>query len=134
MEDHNFNRRRFLQTAPGLVMTTVAVVNGAAVVVLATAASAQPSTPARGLDVNRAIVGAFVNFKFPEGTVDVAKKVEIVHRMTQMFVDYLGEGARPYCMVLIDEVADGGWGRADEVMTLAKMGLPPKANSKSPRP
>lgn len=115
-------------------MTTVAVVNGAAVVVLATAASAQPSTPARGLDVNRAIVGAFVNFKFPEGTVDVAKKVEIVHRMTQMFVDYLGEGARPYCMVLIDEVADGGWGRADEVMTLAKMGLPPKANSKSPRP
>ena len=27
----------------------------------------------------------------------------------------------PYTMVLIDEVADGGWGRADETLTLAKM-------------
>ena len=27
----------------------------------------------------------------------------------------------PYTMVLVDEVADGGWGRADETFTLAKM-------------
>jgi 4-oxalocrotonate tautomerase len=26
-------------------------------------------------------------------------------------------------MVLVEEVADGGWGRADETLTLAKMGL-----------
>jgi len=37
-----------------------------------------------------------------------------------------GEGVRPYTMVLVEEVADGGWGRADETLTLAKMGLPPK--------
>ena len=44
-----------------------------------------------------------------------------------MFVEYFGERSRPYTMVLVDEVADGGWGRADETLTLAKMGLPPKA-------
>ena len=37
-----------------------------------------------------------------------------------------GEGVRPYTMVLVEEVADGGWGRVDETLTLAKMGLPPK--------
>jgi 4-oxalocrotonate tautomerase len=26
-------------------------------------------------------------------------------------------------MVLVEEVADGGWGRADETLTRAKMGL-----------
>jgi 4-oxalocrotonate tautomerase len=26
-------------------------------------------------------------------------------------------------MVLVDEVVDGGWGRADEVLTLAKLGI-----------
>jgi 4-oxalocrotonate tautomerase len=26
-------------------------------------------------------------------------------------------------MVLVEEVADGGWGRADETLTLARMGL-----------
>jgi 4-oxalocrotonate tautomerase len=30
-------------------------------------------------------------------------------------------------MVLVEDVADGGWGRADETLTLAKMGLSPKA-------
>jgi 4-oxalocrotonate tautomerase len=40
-----------------------------------------------------------------------------------MFVEYFGEQARPYSMVLVEEVADGGWGRADETLTLAKMGL-----------
>jgi 4-oxalocrotonate tautomerase len=35
-----------------------------------------------------------------------------------MFVDYFGEGVRPYTMVLIEEVPDGGYGRADEVFIL----------------
>jgi 4-oxalocrotonate tautomerase len=30
---------------------------------------------------------------------------------------------RPFSMVLVDEVVDGGWGRADEVLTLAKLGI-----------
>jgi len=56
---------------------------------------------------------AFANFKLPQGTVDAARKEEIIHRTTAMFVEYFGEGARPFTMVLVDEVADGGWGRAD---------------------
>ena len=65
----------------------------------------------------------FANFKFPEGVVDAARKEEIIHRTTAMFVEYFGEHVRPYTMVLVEEVADGGWGRADETLTLAKMGL-----------
>jgi 4-oxalocrotonate tautomerase len=68
----------------------------------------------------------FANFKFPEGVVDAARKEEIIHRTTAMFVEYFGEAARPHSMVLIEEVADGGWGRADETLTLEKMGLPPR--------
>ena len=37
------------------------------------------------------------------------------------FAHYFGEDVRPYTMVLVDEVVDGGWGRADDTLTLAKM-------------
>ncbi|MFZ6759344.1 tautomerase family protein [Undibacterium sp. Ji50W] len=56
----------------------------------------------------------FANFKFPEGILDASRKEEIIHRTTAMFVEYFGEGVRPYSMVLVEEVNDGGWGRADE--------------------
>ena len=69
----------------------------------------------------------FANIKLPEGVADAARKEEIIHRVTAMFVEYFGERSRPYTMVLVDEVADGGWGRADETLTLAKMGLPSKS-------
>ena len=65
----------------------------------------------------------FANFKFPEGIIDAARKEEIIHRTTAMFVEYFGEGVRPYTMVLVEEVIDGGWGRADETLTLEKMGI-----------
>ena len=63
----------------------------------------------------------FANYKFPQGSLSVQQKEEIVHRTTDLFVQYFGEGVRPYTMVLIDEVVDGGFGRADEVFTMAKM-------------
>jgi 4-oxalocrotonate tautomerase len=66
----------------------------------------------------------YANYKFPEGTLTAEQKEEIIHRTTNLFVDYFGEGVRPYTMVLVDEVADGGWGRADETLTLEKMGIP----------
>jgi 4-oxalocrotonate tautomerase len=69
----------------------------------------------------------FANYKFPESIIDAARKEEIIHRTTAMFVEYFGEGVRPYTMVLVEEVTDGGWGRADETLTLAKMGKPPKS-------
>jgi len=60
----------------------------------------------------------FANFKTPQAALTQAQKEELVHRTTQMFVEYFGEGVRPYTMVLIEEVADGGYGRADEVFVI----------------
>ncbi len=63
----------------------------------------------------------YANYKFPQGTLTAAQKEEIIHKTTDIFAEYFGEGVRPYTMVLVDEVIDGGWGRADETLTLAKM-------------
>ena len=57
----------------------------------------------------------FVNIKTPEGALSRAQKEEIVHRTTNMLVEYFSEAARPHTMVLIEEVKDGGYARADEV-------------------
>lgn len=57
----------------------------------------------------------FANFKMPQGALSKAQKEDLVHKTTDMFVALFGEGVRPYTMVLIEEVADGGYGRADEV-------------------
>ncbi|WP_105421740.1 4-oxalocrotonate tautomerase family protein [Neorhizobium sp. T25_27] len=57
----------------------------------------------------------FVNIKTPEAALSKAQKQEIVHRTTEMLVEYLSEAARPHTMVLIEEVKDGGYGRADEI-------------------
>lgn len=60
----------------------------------------------------------FANIKLPQAALSRAQKKEIVHRMTAMFVDYFSEAARPHTMVLIEEVPDGGYGRADEVFVI----------------
>ena len=63
----------------------------------------------------------FANYKFPEGTLTLEQKEDIILRTTAMFVDFFGEGVRPYTMVLVDEVVDGGYGRAGETLTISKM-------------
>ncbi|MDQ0136316.1 4-oxalocrotonate tautomerase [Neorhizobium galegae] len=60
----------------------------------------------------------FVNIKTPEAALNRAQKEEIVHRMTEMLVEYMSEAARPHTMVLIEEVKDGGYGRADEIFII----------------
>ncbi|WP_024507236.1 4-oxalocrotonate tautomerase family protein [Bradyrhizobium sp. ARR65] len=60
----------------------------------------------------------FANIKVPQAALTKAQKEEIVHRITAMFVDYFSEVARPHTMVLIEEVPDGGYGRADEVLVM----------------
>lgn len=57
----------------------------------------------------------FVNIKTPEAALNRAQKEEIIHRVTDMLAEYFSEAARPHTMVLIEEVRDGGYGRADEV-------------------
>jgi 4-oxalocrotonate tautomerase len=60
----------------------------------------------------------FANIKVPQAALTKIQKEEIVHRITAMFVDYFSEAARPHTMVLIEEVPDGGYGRADEVFVI----------------
>jgi len=60
----------------------------------------------------------FVNFKIPEAALTRAQKAEIVHRTTDMLAEYFTEAARPHTMVLIEEVRDGGYARADEVFVI----------------
>ena len=68
----------------------------------------------------------FINMKLPEGVADHATKEALIHRMTTLAVEFFGEAARAHTMVLIEEVRDGGYGRADEVLTMTKMGLAPR--------
>jgi 4-oxalocrotonate tautomerase len=60
----------------------------------------------------------FANIKIPEAALSRAQKAEIIHRVTDLFVEYLSEAARPHTMVLIEEVPDGGYGRADAVFVI----------------
>ncbi|GAA1930965.1 4-oxalocrotonate tautomerase family protein [Streptantibioticus ferralitis] len=63
----------------------------------------------------------FANFKVPAGTLTAEQKENIVHRTTELYVEIYGERARGGTMVLVEEVADGGWGIADHVLTLAAL-------------
>jgi 4-oxalocrotonate tautomerase len=60
----------------------------------------------------------FANIKIPQAALSRAQKAEVVHRLTALFVEYFGEAARPHTMVLIEEIPDGGYGRADEVFVV----------------
>ncbi len=60
----------------------------------------------------------FANFKVPQAALTKSQKEEMIHRTTNLFTEYFGEAARPYTMVLIEEVPDGGYGRADEVFVI----------------
>lgn len=60
----------------------------------------------------------FVNIKTPEAALTSDQKAEIGHRVTEMLTEYFSEAARPHTMVLIEEVKDGGYYRADETFKI----------------
>jgi len=60
----------------------------------------------------------FANFKLPEASLSLAQKEDLIHRTTELLVSYYGEVVRPTTMVLVEEVKDGGYGRADEVFVM----------------
>ncbi|MFC9407313.1 tautomerase family protein [[Kitasatospora] papulosa] len=64
----------------------------------------------------------FANFKVPEKTLTLKQKEQIVTRTTELYVEIYGERARDNTMILVEEVADGGWGIAGNVLTLAVLG------------
>jgi 4-oxalocrotonate tautomerase len=60
----------------------------------------------------------FANIKVPQAALSSAQKAEIIHRVTDLFVEYMSESAHPHTTVLIEEVPGGGYGRADEVFVI----------------
>lgn len=68
----------------------------------------------------------FANFKVPEKTLDEKQKELIVTETTELYVRIFGERARANTMVLVEEVADGGWGIGGDVLTLAKLAAGPQ--------
>ena len=63
----------------------------------------------------------FANLKVPAGSLTTKQKEILVHRTTDLYAEIYGEEARPNTMVLVEEVADGGWGIGDQVLTLAML-------------
>ncbi|MFG3255401.1 tautomerase family protein [Streptomyces sp. NPDC048172] len=63
----------------------------------------------------------FAHFKVPAGTVTPQDKQKIVERTTELYAEIYGERARPTTVVLVDEVADGGWGVGGGVLTAAML-------------
>ena len=64
----------------------------------------------------------FAQFKVPAGTVTPEDKQKIVERATDLYAEIYGERARPTTVVLVEEVADGGWGVGGGVLTAAMLG------------
>ncbi|GGX98476.1 4-oxalocrotonate tautomerase family protein [Streptomyces anandii] len=64
----------------------------------------------------------FANFKVPAGTVTAEDKKKIIERTTDLYAEIYGERARATTVVIVDEVADGGWGVAGNVLTAAMLG------------
>ncbi|MBU0642462.1 MAG: 4-oxalocrotonate tautomerase family protein [Alphaproteobacteria bacterium] len=60
----------------------------------------------------------FANYKLPQDSLTTAQKEDLIHKTTDLLVGFFGEVVRPNTMVLIEEVKDGGYGRADEVFVL----------------
>ncbi|WP_216898251.1 4-oxalocrotonate tautomerase family protein [Nocardia alni] len=63
----------------------------------------------------------FANFKVPAGTLSAEDKQKIIARTTDLYAEIYGDRARPTTVVLVDEVPDGGWGVAGNVLTAAML-------------
>ncbi|WP_439694306.1 tautomerase family protein [Curtobacterium sp. SP.BCo] len=51
----------------------------------------------------------FANIKVPADTLTAESKKKLQDAVTDAIVDVYGERARPTTLVILDEVADGGW-------------------------
>lgn len=60
----------------------------------------------------------FANYKLPQASLPTVQKEDLIHKTTELMVSYFGKVVRLTTMVLIEEVPDGGYGRADEVFVM----------------
>jgi 4-oxalocrotonate tautomerase len=64
----------------------------------------------------------FANLKIPAGTLTAESKTKLQDAVTEAIVDVYGERARPTTLVILDEVADGGWMLGGTILTEAMLG------------
>ncbi|GLY72918.1 tautomerase family protein [Actinoallomurus iriomotensis] len=74
----------------------------------------------------------FANLKVPAGLLSAEEKQRLVTGVTELYVETFGERARPNTMVLVEEVTDGGWGVAGQVLTQAKLQQPDEQPDQKP--
>ncbi|MFJ9360269.1 tautomerase family protein [Streptomyces mirabilis] len=68
----------------------------------------------------------FANFKVPAGALTAEQKEQIITRTTDLYAEIFGDGAGATTLVLVEEVADAGWGISGGVLTLAKIRQTPQ--------
>ncbi len=66
----------------------------------------------------------FVNVKIPADLVDEQGKADLVGRIADTLADFFGEGSRQTTMILIEEVPDGGYYRAQEIISAKTLKAP----------
>ena len=71
-----------------------------------------------GPNPERKATHAIREYQNPRAGLSAHQKAEIGHRVTDLLVEYFSEAARPHTMVLIEEVKDGGYYRADETFVI----------------
>ncbi|MDA0565722.1 tautomerase family protein [Streptomonospora sp. S1-112] len=64
----------------------------------------------------------FANIKVPADTLTPESKKRLQDAVTEAFVGVYGERARPTTLVVLEEVADGGWSLGGTVLTAEMLG------------
>jgi len=64
----------------------------------------------------------FANLKVPAGTLTSESKKKLQDAVTDAIVDVYGERARSTTLVLLEEVADGGWSLGGTILNEAMLG------------
>ncbi|MBV2364182.1 tautomerase family protein [Streptomonospora nanhaiensis] len=64
----------------------------------------------------------FANLKVPADTLTPESRKRLQDAVTQAFVDVYGERARPTTLVVLEEVADGGWSLGGTVLNADVLG------------
>ncbi len=59
----------------------------------------------------------FANVKIPAGLIDEKGKADLAGRLADTLAGFFGEASRKTTMILIEEVPDGGYYRAQQIIT-----------------
>lgn len=63
----------------------------------------------------------YATMKVPAGTLTPEQKKHAVEAITDLYAGFYGDQARSNVLVLVEEVADGGWGIGGQILTKAML-------------